>query len=83
LLNAHPPEVQEAFQFLLPTAMHEAGKSELLNLAGGFPVKRTPLVTAISCRQKTSHPKSPAIKLPTMELPKLTKSLSSQRQRAG
>lgn len=53
---------------------------ELLNLAGGFPAKRTLLVTAISRRQKTSHPKKPAIKLPTMELPKLTKSLFSQRQ---
>jgi hypothetical protein len=28
LLDAQPPEVQEAFQFLLATAMHEAGKSE-------------------------------------------------------
>ena len=33
LLNAQPPEVQEAFQFLLATAMHEAGKFELLNVA--------------------------------------------------
>ena len=32
LLNAQPPEVQEAFQFLLATAMHEAGKFELLNV---------------------------------------------------
>jgi len=33
LLAAQPPEVQEAFQFLLATAMHEAGKFELLNVA--------------------------------------------------
>ena len=33
LLDAQPPEVQEAFQFLLATAMQEAGKSELLNAA--------------------------------------------------
>jgi len=33
LLDAQPPEVQEAFQFLLATAMHEAGKFELLNVA--------------------------------------------------
>jgi len=33
LLDAQPSEVQEAFQFLLATAMHEAGKFELLNLA--------------------------------------------------
>ena len=32
LLDAQPPEVQEAFQFLLATAMHEAGKFELLNI---------------------------------------------------
>jgi len=32
-LDAQPPEVQEAFQFLLATAMHEAGKFELLNVA--------------------------------------------------
>jgi hypothetical protein len=31
--DAHPPEVQEAFQFLLATAMYEAGKFELLNVA--------------------------------------------------
>ena len=80
LLDAQSPEVQEAFQFLLATAMHEAGKFELLNLARGFPAKRTLLVTAISRYQKTSHPKKPAIKLPTMELLKLTKSLFSQRQ---
>jgi hypothetical protein len=60
--------------------MHETGKFELLNVAGGFPAKRPLLVTAISRYQKTIHPKSPAIKLPTMELPKLTKSLFSQRQ---
>ena len=60
--------------------MHEAGKFELLNLAGRFPAKRTLLVTAISRYQKTSHPKKPAIKLPTMELAKLTTSLFSQRQ---
>jgi hypothetical protein len=29
LLDAQPPEVQEAFQFLLATAMHEAGRFEL------------------------------------------------------
>ena len=33
LLDAQPPEVQEAFQFLLATAMHEAGKFELVNVA--------------------------------------------------
>ena len=33
LLDAQPPEVQEAFQFLLATAMHEAGKFEFLNVA--------------------------------------------------
>jgi len=33
LLDAEPAEVQEAFQFLLATAMHEAGKFELLNVA--------------------------------------------------
>ena len=33
LLDAQPPDVQEAFQFLLATAMHEAGKFELLNMA--------------------------------------------------
>ena len=75
----------EAFQFLLATTMHESGnprlgKFELLNLAGGFPAKRTLLVTAISRCQETNHPKRPAIKLPTMELTKLTKSLFSQRQ---
>ena len=53
---------------------------ELLNLAGGFPVERTLLVTAISRYQKTVHPNRPAIKLPTMELAKLTQSLFSQRQ---
>ena len=31
--DTQPPEVQEAFQFLLATAMHEAGKFELLNVA--------------------------------------------------
>jgi len=31
--DAQPPEVQEAFQFLLATAMHEAGKFEVLNVA--------------------------------------------------
>ena len=30
LLDAQPPEVQEAFQFLLATAMHEVGKFGLL-----------------------------------------------------
>ena len=33
LLDAQLPEVQEAFQFLLATAMHEAGKFELVNVA--------------------------------------------------
>ena len=33
LLDAQPPEVQEAFQFLLATAMHEAGKFELVGVA--------------------------------------------------
>jgi hypothetical protein len=33
LLDAQPPEVQEAFQFLLAMAMHEAGRFELLNVA--------------------------------------------------
>jgi hypothetical protein len=42
--------------FLPATAMHEAGKFELLNLTEGFPAKRTLLVTAISRCQKTSHP---------------------------
>jgi len=28
-----PPEVQEAFQFLLATAMHEVGKFELVSVA--------------------------------------------------
>jgi hypothetical protein len=79
-LDTQPPEVQEAFHFLPAIAMHEAGKFELLNVAGGFPAKRTLLVTAISRYQKTINPKNPAIKLPTMELPKLTKSLFSQRQ---
>ena len=32
LLDAQPPDVQEAFQFLLATAMHKAGKFELLNV---------------------------------------------------
>ena len=63
--------------------MHEASKFELLNLAGGLPAKRTLLLTAISRYRKTTHPKKPTIKLPTMELPKLTKSLFSQRQGAG
>jgi hypothetical protein len=67
-------------KFLLATAMHEAGKFELLNVAGGFPAKRTLFVTAISRYQKTAHPNKPAIILPTMELAKLTKSLFSQRQ---
>jgi len=31
--TAQPPAVQEAFQFLLATAMHEAGKFELLSVA--------------------------------------------------
>jgi len=33
LLDAQPPEVQNVFQFLIATAMHEAGKFELLNVA--------------------------------------------------
>ncbi len=33
LLDTQPPEVQEAFQFLLATALHEAGKFELVNEA--------------------------------------------------
>ena len=33
LLDAQPPDVQEAFQFLPATAMHEAGKFELVNAA--------------------------------------------------
>ncbi len=33
LLGTQPPEAQEAFQFLLATAMHEAGKFELLDVA--------------------------------------------------
>ncbi len=33
LLDSQPPQVQEAFQFLLATAMHEAGRFELLNVA--------------------------------------------------
>ena len=33
LLDAQPPEVQGAFQFLLATAMHEAGKFELVSVA--------------------------------------------------
>ena len=33
LLDAQPPEIQQAFQFLLATAMHEAGKFELMNVA--------------------------------------------------
>ena len=33
LLDAQPPEVQEAFQFLLASAMHEAGKFELVSVA--------------------------------------------------
>lgn len=33
LLDAQSPDVQEAFQFLLATAMQEAGKFELVNVA--------------------------------------------------
>ncbi len=33
LLDAQPPEVQQAFQFLLATAMHEVGKFEFLSVA--------------------------------------------------
>jgi len=79
-LDTQPPEVQEALQSLLSTAMHKAGKFALLNLAGGFAAKRTLLVTAIPRYQKTNHPKRPVIKLPTMELAKLTRSLFGQRQ---
>ncbi|MBC8273365.1 MAG: hypothetical protein H8E40_00125 [Chloroflexi bacterium] len=32
LFAPQPPEVREAFQFLLATAIHEVGKSELLNV---------------------------------------------------
>jgi len=32
LLDAQPPEVQETLQFLLATAMHEAGKFELISV---------------------------------------------------
>ena len=32
-LDPQPPEVQEAFQLLLITAMHEAGKFELVSVA--------------------------------------------------
>jgi len=32
LLDVQPPTVQEAFQFLLATAMHEAGKFELVSV---------------------------------------------------
>ena len=33
ILDTQLPEVQEAFQFLLAAAMHEAGKFELLSVA--------------------------------------------------
>jgi len=33
LLDAQPPEVQEAFRFLLATAVHEAGKFDLPSVA--------------------------------------------------
>ena len=33
LFDAQPPEVQEAFQFLLATAMPKAGKFEMLSVA--------------------------------------------------
>jgi len=33
LLDAQPPDVQRAFQFLIAAAMHEAGKFQLLNVA--------------------------------------------------
>jgi hypothetical protein len=32
VLDAQPPQVQGAFQFLLATAMHEAGKFELVSV---------------------------------------------------
>ena len=35
LLDAQPADVQEAFQFLLATAMHEADKFELLTRQKG------------------------------------------------
>ncbi len=31
--RSQPPDAQEAFQFLLSTAMHEAGKFELVSVA--------------------------------------------------
>jgi hypothetical protein len=31
-LDAQPPEAQEAFQFLLAIAMHEAGRFELVSV---------------------------------------------------
>jgi len=33
LLDAQPSDLQEAFQFLLATAMHEAGKFQLVSVA--------------------------------------------------
>ncbi len=33
LLDAQPTEVQQAFKFLIATAMHEAGKFELVSVA--------------------------------------------------
>jgi hypothetical protein len=33
LLDAQPPKVQKAFQFLLATAMREAGRFELVSVA--------------------------------------------------
>jgi len=44
LPDPQPPNVQEAFQFLLATAMHEAGKFELLNQV---PLKRK--ATCVNC----------------------------------
>jgi len=47
-------------------------------LCFGYSLGRDLLATAISRCQKTIHSKTPAIKLPTMELAKLTTSLFSQ-----
>ena len=46
----------------------------------GYGLGRALRVTPISRYQKTSHPRKPASKLPTIQLAKLTKSLFSQRQ---
>ena len=57
-------------------------RSAFVAFVFGYSLGRALLVTAIPRCQKTSHPKKPAIKLPTMELAKLTTSLFSQRQGA-